>query len=419
MNGDSTRDREVVWSGGAAAALYVAAAVKACATTTFWWVIPVYVHRLTGGERDVVTNLLVFALPQVGGFILAHAVGGLIDLTGRIKVFILLALTVQTLTCVVLLFVGTPLWIVLSVGVGVAFNITLNTTLKTYATRARENEHGRALGALDSASSVGWFAGGVVVSFFFVSPEPSAIRALLIADLVLMGLAIAAVVILLPRTATLGVSPSQPGTHSRAAAIVAELRALYSHRMLAAAGIAGLVVGIGNWTYVANYGVFVTVHLGAPERTVGLISAASAFTSALGGWLIGRFFDRYGPVPTLRLGALAYLAAYVLFVAWPTVPAAFLVFMTPAYIAILVGLTGLAARLGGIAHRGGGVGIVDALWAAAIGMGAVIGAAVGRVDLGLLPGTACVLIGLGAVLTWVLLPARKTLQPGWEPPAVR
>lgn len=407
-------------------ALYTVAAYQAIALTTIQFVVPVYAGDVRGGLSRLAANLVLFSMPFIGGFLLAHVVGSLSDVTGRVKPWMLLALGGHLGGLVLLSLASQPWQILLSAAFAASFTGTLNTTLKTYVTRLSEENKGQGLSRLTQASQVGWLVGGVLCATFLKDLGRTSARAVIAADIVLTALAVVVVMWLLPKISA-GVKRRK--TSEMAVTVAARLREvgrdvagdlgrLYSEPALMRGCLAAVFLQAGNWTFISTFALFVVKHLGADPSRIGWINGAGAIvTMCVLPW-IGRLTDRRGPGAAIRVASLGYVFVYVPLAFAPSLPTAALVFSVPAYAALLIGLASAAADIGGVKRRGGGIGVVDGLWAIATAIGAAIGGAVADVDLAWIPLVALALTCVGLLLAWSAAPridARLSRDDRTEP----
>ena len=397
-------------------ALYTVAAYQAIALTTIQFVVPLYVANFSGSPSKLVANLLLFSMPFVGGFLLAHLFGALIDVTGRVKPFMLIALGGHLAGLALLAIAQAPWEILGASALAASFTGTLNTTLKTYVTRLSEEAKGAALSRLTQASQIGWIIGGTLAGTLFRKLTPEAARGVIFADVAITIGAIALVWALLPRLASFAAShddePSVPevATTARArlrgigAEIASDLRRLYAEPALVRGCVAAVFLQAGNWMFISTFSLFVVGHLKADPAAIGWVNVASALvTLAVLPW-IGRLTDRRGPGSAIRVASIGYVVIYAILALFPSVPAAALVFSVPAYAALLIGLASAAADIGGVRRRGGGIGVVDGLWAIAVALGAACGGLVADVDLASVPLASLGTVMVGVALAWNAAP---------------
>lgn len=393
-------------------ALYTVAAYQAIALTTVQFVVPVYAGDVRGGPSRLLANLILFSLPFLGGFVLAHVVGSLSDVTGRVKPWMLLALAGHLAGLLLLSLVDRPWQILAAAALAASFTGTLNTTLKTYVTRLSEERKGRGLSRLTQASQVGWLIGGVLCATLFKDLGRESARKVIVADIVLTLIAFSLVAWLLPKLS--GAAPraratlAGHGTLARIREVASDVRddigRLYSEPALIRGCFAAVFLQAGNWTFISTFSLFVVKHLQGDPQSIGWINGAGALvTMAVLPW-IGRLTDRRGPGAAIRVASIAYVGVYAPLALLPSLPTAALVFSVPAYAALLIGLASAAADIGGVKRRGGGIGVVDGLWAIATAVGAAIGGLVADVNLASIPLVALALTCVGLLLAWGAAP---------------
>ena len=235
---------------------------------------------------------------------------------------------------------------------------------------------------------------------------------MILADVALTLLAVALVGWLLPRISggvtRRRVSAVAQGLLARMGEVSRDVRGdlgrLYSEPALVRGCLAAVLLQAGNWTFISTFSVYVVKHLGADPARIGWINGAGAIvTMAVLPW-IGRLSDHRGPGAAIRVAAIAYVGVYTPLAIFPSLPTAALIFSVPAYAALLIGLASAAADIGGVKRRGGGIGVVDGLWAIASAIGAVVGGFVADLDLALIPLVALGLTVAGLLLAWGAAP---------------
>ena len=383
-------------------ALWSVSAYQAVALCTVQFVVPVYVTHPAGAPSFLATNLALFSGPYLVGFVIAHLFGALIDVTGRLKPFLLIALGAHLAGFAMLAVFRAPWAILLASALPACFTGTLNTSLKTYVTRLSEAGKGVALSRFTMAAQVGWAVGGIVTAFWLVDLTPASAEGVVLADLALTVATIALVAIALPRIASAG-GVGHPAAASHASlfgGIREDLAAVYAEPALIRGCLAGVLLVAGNWVFISTFSVYVVDHLHASAPALGwlnLVGAAGNFAlMPIAGWLA----DRRSPGAAVKAGAVGYVLCYAVMVAAPSVAGAGFVFSIPSYAALLIGLTTAASEMGGVARRGGGIGVVDGLWAIAIAIGAAAGAAIADRDAGLLPAVALCVCVAGLAVAW-------------------
>ncbi len=382
------------------AAVYAVAALQTLAQTTTGFVVPVYVTDAVPPPTHFVVHLAVFSAPWAGGFLLAHLVGVLVDLSGRVRPFVLAALVAHLAGFAAMAASQRP-WVILSgAGLAVSFSVTLNTTLKTYVTRMSEESKGRGVALMVLASQVGWLVGAALAAWLFRDARPSSAHALIEWDLALMAAVLVLVAVLLPQIGEVAGPVGARDTSGVVAGIGHELRALYSDSALVRIAVAAFFLVGGNWVFVSTYSVYLVGQLGAAREWIGIVSGLATFIASAILPFLGRVSDRWGARTAIRIAGIGYFSVYVLLSLFPSVAIATIVFGVPAYALLLVGLTSAAADIGGIARRGGGIGIIDGLWAIAVAAGAGLGGLVADLRLAAIPQVALALVAMGLALAW-------------------
>src|SRR6266850_7511938 len=140
--------------------IWASALLEGLSLTLVQGFLPLYVRESLGETRFLAVGAVV-AVPALGTFVASNFWGGLSDVSGRLKPFILIGLVGY-----VAALAGYPLFrsaSLLLVWAGFASLLygTLAPSLKTYVTLARPDRREHALAYLLMSQSVGWFLGSL------------------------------------------------------------------------------------------------------------------------------------------------------------------------------------------------------------------------------------------------------------------
>src|SRR6266850_4272105 len=137
-----------------------AALLEGLSLTLVQGYLPLYVRRALG-ETHFLTIGAVVAVPALGTFIASNFWGGLSDVSGRLKPFILVGLLGYFAALLGYPLFRSPAAILLWAGLASLLYGTLSPSLKTYVTLARPDRREHALAYLLMSQSIGWFVGSV------------------------------------------------------------------------------------------------------------------------------------------------------------------------------------------------------------------------------------------------------------------
>src|SRR5512138_152546 len=138
--------------------LLLTALLEGLALTLIQGYLPLYL-RSALGEPSYVTVALVVALPALGAMIASNIWGGLSDVSGRLKPFILMGLAGYVVALVGIPIFHTGFSVLLFVGAASLFYGTTSPSVKTYATLVKPDRKEFALAAVLMAQSTGWLLG--------------------------------------------------------------------------------------------------------------------------------------------------------------------------------------------------------------------------------------------------------------------
>src|SRR5258705_8970811 len=137
-----------------------AALLEGLSLTLVQGYLPLYVRRALG-ETHFLTIWAVVAVPALGTFVASNFWGGLSDVSGKLKPFILVGLLGY-----VAALAGYPVFrsvpaILLWAGAASLLYGTLAPSLKTYVTLSKPDRREHALAYLLMCQSIGWFTGSI------------------------------------------------------------------------------------------------------------------------------------------------------------------------------------------------------------------------------------------------------------------
>src|SRR5690349_22139566 len=166
--------------------ILVAALLEGLSLTLIQGYLPLYV-RGTMSHTTYMTVGVILAIPALGTFLASNFWGGLSDVSGRLKPFILVGLAGYTMA-----LAGYPLLhssgaIFLWAGGASLFYGTLAPTLKTYVTLARPGRREHTLAYLLMCQSIGWFTGSLGGSRLLEGGIGPGFRLALVVAAALMG----------------------------------------------------------------------------------------------------------------------------------------------------------------------------------------------------------------------------------------
>src|SRR5258705_7234976 len=140
--------------------IWASALLEGLSLTLIQGFLPLYVRKTLGESHFLIVGAVV-AVPALGTFIASNFWGGLSDVSGRLKPFILVGLLGYVLALAGYpAFRSAPLLLVWAGFASLLYG-TLAPSLKTYVTLARPDRREHALAYLLMSQSIGWFVGSV------------------------------------------------------------------------------------------------------------------------------------------------------------------------------------------------------------------------------------------------------------------
>lgn len=354
--------------------------------------VPLYLY--TAGERSVFRLGLITAVPALVRFVAANFWGAVADVTGRLKLTLLVGILGYAAASVGLLFVSTGLQALAVVSVAASLYGALSPAGKTLVS-LRPGAAGtpdRALAWWLQLESWGWALGSLAVALrerLGASPQ-----FLLLAAGGLLVVELAWVAWKVPELAgkSLTRSTCEPGRQSpvtprprvphdvaaRFAELRDEWRRLYGNGTLALLlGVFALATLAGEASFTV-FGFYVVGTLGGSEALYGTtLTLATALGLVAYSWL-GAQGRRLSPGSLMVTGGMLYVVMYATMAAAPTALVAAAAFALPLYALVRAGATWTAGSLTGASERGGGMGALDGIEALAITLGALMAGAVGQ-----------------------------------------
>lgn len=354
--------------------------------------VPLYLY--TAGERSVLQLGLITAVPALVRFLAANFWGAVADVTGRLKLTLLVGILGYLAASVGLLFVSTGLQAMAVVSVAAGLYAALSPAGKTLVSLwpGPAGTPHRALAWWLQLESWGWALGSAAVAVrdrLGASPQ-----SLLLAASGLLVVALAWVAWKVPELAdkpavhpTAGPEGPSPAASRRGvlrtvagrfAALGDEWRRIYGNRVLALLlGAFALAVLAGEASFTV-FGFYVVGALGGSEALYGTtLTLATALGLVAYAWL-GAQGRRISPGSLMVTGGTLYVVVYATMAAAPTALLAAAPFSLPVYALVRAGATWTAGSLTAASERGGGMGALDGVEALAITLGALMAGMVGQ-----------------------------------------
>lgn len=373
--------------------------------------LPLYVYADLGETRLRVVALLL-ALPALGTFVASHLWGAVADRTGRLRPWLLVGLAGHILVLASLMVLHSAASVLAVAVVSSLLFAAIGPTLKTWVTLGSTQSVGQALSDVLRFQSWGWFAGSLGTGFLLDRAGLSLPVVALLAMLPALA-ALAASLAWLPdvrKPTSSAAHPPRVGGEKAPAPLLETLEDLYRARHLWPLFLTILAAVLANESFFAVLGVYFTQVVAGSRELMGFSLALATLLGALLYPLAGRFVDRHGPEKVLTAAAATYLAVYlaIALVRNPYVVA--VAFGVPLYPVLITAAASVMTQRSLLAQRGGGLGIVDGLFALGLAGGSLLGGVLGdALGLSAVPWASSMLAALavGGSL-WVRLAAASS-----------
>src|SRR2546425_8337339 len=359
--------------------------------------LPLYVRRALG-ETHFLTVGAVVAVPALGTFLASNFWGGLSDVSGRLKPFILVGLVGYIAALAGYPFFRSGATLLVWAGVASLLYGTLAPSLKTYVTLAQPGRREYALAYLLMSQSIGWFAGSIGGSRLLQHGIGPGFKVALWACAALLAAHTTVVALWLRDT---GRDPVAKERRGWLEGVVQDLASLYENPRLLSVCVLIFFLVAGNYITWGFFAVFFVEHLHASVGTLGLALGISSLLGILLMPFVGPLVRRFGGHRILAVGTTLYIVMYLGMALTRNPLAAAALFAMPLYGMVNVSASTLASQYSTSAQRGGGLGILNGTYALATIVGPLIGGSLAdRSGLGAIPWTSLGFAFLASAIAW-------------------
>ncbi len=380
-----------------------AALLEGLSLTLIQGFLPLYVRQSLGESHFLIVGAVV-AVPALGTFVASNFWGGLSDVSGRLKLFILVGLLGY-----VLALAGYPVFrndVLLLGWAGIASLLygTLAPSLKTYVTLSRPDRREHALAYLLMSQSVGWLLGSLGGSRLLERELGTGFRtalwcaaALLLAHTILVGLLLR----------DFRRPPASRPDRGWLQGVIQDLASLYENPRLLRVCVLIFFLVAGNYITWGFFSVFFVERLHASTRTLGLALGVSSLLGIALMPAVGPLVRRFGGQRVLAFGTTLYIVMYLGMALSRSPIAAATLFAMPLYGMVNVSASTLAAQYSTTAQRGGGLGVLNGTYALATVVGPLVGGILAdHSGLGAIPWTSLLFTLVASAIAWTSLRAK-------------
>jgi len=380
-----------------------AALLEGLSLTLVQGFLPLYVRKTLGESHFLIVGAVV-AVPALGTFIASNFWGGLSDVTGRLKPFILVGLLGYVLALAGYPAFRSALALLAWAALASLLYGTLAPSLKTYVTLARPDRREHALAYLLMSQSVGWFLGSIGGSRLLDREIGYGFHAALWAAAALLAaLTIVAAVALRDFRRPPAVRQSRGWLQG----VVQDLVSLYENPRLLQVCVMIFFLVAGNYITWGFFSVFFVEHLHASVHTLGLALGVSSLLGIALMPAVGPLVRRFGGHRVLAVGSTFYIVMYLGMAVTRSPIAAATLFAMPLYGMVNVSASTLAAQYSTTAQRGGGLGVLNGTYALATIVGPLIGGILAdRSGLGAIPWISLGFAVVASAMAWRSVAAR-------------
>jgi len=378
--------------------VWAAALLEGLSLTLVQGYLPLYVRRALGETHFLAVGAVV-AVPALGTILASNFWGGLSDVSGRLKPFIVIGLLGY-----VAALAGYPLFqngisILFWSGVASLFYGTLAPSLKTYVTLAKPERREHALAYLLMSQSIGWFLGSIGGSRLLDKGIGGGFKLALWISAALLA---AHTIVVAVWLRDLRREPA-PARRSRGwlSGVIQDLASLYENPKLLALCVLIFFLVAGNYITWGFFAVFFVEHLHASVRTLGVALGVSSLLGITLMPAVGPLVRRFGGQRILAAGTSLYIVMYLGIALAQNPLGAAALFALPLYGMVNVSANTLASEYSATAQRGGGLGVLNGTYALATIVGPLVGGALAdRVGLGVIPWASLTFAAIASVIAW-------------------
>jgi len=377
--------------------IWASALLEGLSLTLIQGFLPLYVRQSLGETHFLAVGAVV-AVPALGTFIASNFWGGLSDVSGRLKPFILVGLLGYLAALAGYPFFRSPAVILLWAGVASLLYGTLSPSLKTYVTLARPDRREHALAYLLMSQSIGWFAGSVGGSQLLQRGIGPGFRTALWAAAALVAAHAALVAIALRDYRREAVARQARGWLD---GVAQDLASLYENPKLLLVCVLIFFLVAGNYITWGFFSVFFVEHLHASVRTLGIALGTSSILGIALMPAVGPLVRRFGGHRMLAVGTTFYVVMYLGMAVTRNPIAIAALFAMPLSGMVNVSANSLAAQYSGRSQRGGSLGVLNGTYALATIVGPLLGGWLAdRSGLGTIPWTSLVFAVIASAIAW-------------------
>ncbi|MFH2001118.1 MAG: MFS transporter, partial [Planctomycetota bacterium] len=282
--------------------------------------------------------------------------------------------------------------------------------LLTYATLLNEREKPKAISSIFYYESMGFFVGGLLFGFIYDQNQAWA-GSMIFPFSGLCCLIAATMMLRIPAGSAAPYDSKRDKSFARTrllSQIKNDLTEVYQCKPLLRLCFVALLASIANFCFFGMFFAFYTEGVGGSGFAMSITLSVSTVIGMVSFPLARRFVELWGGLPVIKTAISLWIGNYLLMGITSSPFWVSVLFVLPIYPFFLVSVNYLAAETSRSERRGGGLGALAGVAAFSMGLGTVLGGAVGdRLGLNAVPFVAA-LISLGAyVVSTFLLNTEK------------
>jgi MFS family permease len=315
-------------------------------------------------------NIMMFSIPSILGFFATHLWGALVDISRKIKPFILINISGHILTYILLFIIKSPFLFLLILSLSSLLTAGLGPNVKTYLAVIRREKRGKMFSNLLIFQSIGWILGAILGTIIFKTKDLKTFYPLLCLNL---GVCLAAFLVVFFVLPNINISKSAEESSSLISSLFKDLIYIYDQTRLRILFLLCLFISIGNSVLGTTFSVYMVSFLGGDFKLVGFAHSVSTLLGILICPLVGKINDKKGSDRLFLCSVLGYSLIYIGLIFTRNPYIVMLLYSVPMYPLIVVSTSSAVAELTQASRYGGAMGILTGIHLLGEAIGAILG----------------------------------------------